>query len=640
MVRRSLIPNALFTAIMFCGPVFAQDHSHHHHGDEETPVERPKVYLDKSPRIVEYQLKRLDNARLLLVETATDDAKYAPVFKAILLRPGMARKNRDEALAGLIAINETDVATELFAALDSLDDNDKDQQRVGRQLSGILLSQPKSVLQGRTSDLKNALSADSSVLRATGYAGLIVADKADHAWKSAAASDTARLSWLSAVSLVPAGTVRNALRTNVVELLNDQQSEAVRIQAIRALANIGIEQEKNFELLAPFVSEAAYRTPTVRSLLRIPSKARGREVAAKLVNVLTTHAETTPAAERTSDEFLDAMQLADELLSRLPPAESKTFRDRLGAVVVRVVRLHTVEEEMRYDRTFFAVEAGRPVQVVLENEDLMPHNLVVTKPGQLKAVALAGAELGTTPGLDGKLYVPDSPDVLFSTSMVNAGKREVMTFNAPTEPGEYPYVCTFPRHWMRMYGVMIVVPDLDEWQRNPTTPKDPLGNTRKFVQNWKLTDFAKEQLANDLRGRMESIGAKLFKDATCLGCHKMKGQGGAVGPDLADVLKRWKGDRHGILREILDPSYKIDPKYAVKVVIDIDGKTTSGIVTAEDKDSISILVNPEVPKPKVIKKDDIEEIVPSSVSMMPKALLDKFTRDEVLEILNYITPEE
>ena len=69
---------------------------------------------------------------------------------------------------------------------------------------------------------------------------------------------------------------------------------------------------------------------------------------------------------------------------------------------MRVVRLHTVEEEMRYDKQLFAVEAGRSVQVVLENDDLMPHNLVITRTGKLKDVALAGADLGTTPGLDGK----------------------------------------------------------------------------------------------------------------------------------------------------------------------------------------------------------------------------------------------
>ena len=629
-MNRSVVCGCLLTvtAGLFCSAATAQDHEH---GE----VERPKVYLDKSARIVAYQLKRLDNARLLLVETKTDDPKYIPVFQAILLRSGLSRQNRDEALAGLVAINGSDVATELLAALESLDDDDKDQQRVGRQLSAILLSQPRDVLTGCLDKLKQATSA-SGVLQSTGFAGMIAVDQGDQAWLQAQQSADALSAYLSAVSLVPAGPKRDQLRASVVTCLGEDQPNPVRTVAIRTMASFGIERENTFDRLAGLVRDETLRTPTVRSLLKIPAASRPVASARMLTGVLVDIAEATPAAERTTNEFLDAMQLADELLGRLPADEARAFRQRLQEVVVRVVRLHTVEEEMRYDKTYFAVEAGRPVQVVLENEDLMPHNLVITKAGRLKDVALAGAELGTTPGLDGRLYMPNSSDVLFATTMVNAGSRELLTFTAPTEPGEYPYVCTFPRHWMRMYGVMVVVPDLDEWQRNPVEPKDPLGNTRKLVQNWKLEDFDKNRLTASLTAPT-SLGERLFKEATCLGCHKMNGQGGAVGPELTEVAKRWKGDHYGILREILEPSYRIEPKYAVKMVIDLDGKPTSGIVTAEDKKSISLLENPEAKEPKVIMKDDIEEIIPSSTSMMPKALLDKFTREEILEILAYIS---
>lgn len=628
---------ALATLLRCSGDVNAQDH--HHHGDEEE-VERPKVYLDKSTRIVEYQLKRLSNSKLLLVETAHDHPKYLPVFKAILLRPGMARKNRDEALAGLAAIKKTDIGTELLAALNSLNDESREDQRVGRQLSAMLLSLPKETLTKHAKVLQDATSAKNSILQATGFAGLIVAGKSDEAAQASRRNDISRVAWLSAVSLVPRGKLRDSLRPAVVEMLNAKQNDAVRSKAIQVLAGIDENQGSSFQLLADFVPQSEFRTVAVRSLLKIPDDQRGPAISQKLVTILVDHAESTPAAERTSDEFLDAMQLADELLRKLSPEKSKEYRDRLRAVTVRVVRLHTVEEEMRYDKPYFAVESGRPVQVVLVNDDLMPHNLVITRTDKLKDVALAGAALGTTPGLDGKLYVPESPDVLFSTDMVNAGQRAVLTFDAPTEPGEYPYVCTFPRHWLRMYGVMKVVPDLDAWQRNPVEPKDPLGNTRSFVKKWTLTDFPRSGLEKALQGRSRLIGEKLFKDATCLSCHQIKGQGGKVGPELSEVMKRWKGDKHGILREIIEPSYKIDPKYAVRIVIDIDGRTTSGIVTAEDKDSISMLSNPEAPKPKVIKKDDIEEIIPSTTSMMPKALLDKFSQDEIMEILNYITSSQ
>ncbi|MEQ9408234.1 MAG: plastocyanin/azurin family copper-binding protein [Fuerstiella sp.] len=627
------------TAVLAGASATAQDHDHHQHGGDGE-VERPTVYLDKSPRIVEYQLKRLSNAQLLLVETGMDDPKYAPVFRAILLRPGMARQNRDEAVYGLAIIHQSDVATELLAALGTLDGDDRDQQRVARQLSGMLLEQPQAVLNQKLDDLKAAVAAENALLSATGLAGLITAGHAQDAWKLAQQDEASRLAWLSAVTLVPAVDLRSSLRDNVIVSLAPDQSNAVRTAAIRSLAAIPSEQADSFQRMAALVSVPEFRIPAVRSLLKLPHAVRDPATSQALVAQLVSYAEATPAARRTTSEFLDAMQLADELLRQLSAEDARTYRDRLREITVRVVRLHTVEEEMRYDKPFFAVEAGRPVQVILENEDLMPHNLVITRNGKLKEVALAGAALGTAPGLDGKMYVPESPDVLYSTNMVNAGSRAVLTFTAPTEAGEYPYVCTFPRHWMRMYGVMVVVPDLDAWQRNPTEPKDPLGNNRSFVQNWKLQDFPEESLAESLRGRSPRIGAKLFKEATCLGCHKIGEEGGAVGPALTDVMKRLKGDRHAILREILEPSYKIDPKYAVKIVVDLDGLTTSGIVTAEDKDSISILVNPEVPEPKVILKDNIEEIIPSTTSMMPKALLDKFTRDEIMEILAFITGSE
>ncbi len=628
----------LFTlAAMLVSTGAVADHAHHHGESDEQPVQRPKVFLDKSPRIVAYQLKRLDNARLLLVETATDDAKYIPVFHAILLRPGMARKNRDEAVAGLTQIRGTDVTAELLEALETLSSDDSDQRRVGTQLSRMLVERPADELQQHVEQLTATVDSDSLILSSAGCAALIVAGHEQQIRQQVMSDDTSRQGWLAAVRLVPAGPQRDGLRDSVVRLMAPEETTDVRRAAITALPEIGTDQADSFQRLAPLAATDEFRTAAVRSLLRLPATHRDPTASSRLAGDLVRYAENTPAAQRTTIEFLDAMQLADELLARLPAAESTVLRDRLREVTVRVVRLRTVEEEMRYDRPFFAVEAGRPVQVVVDNEDLMPHNLVITAPEALKNVALAAAELGTTPGLNGKMYVPDSPDVLYSTSMVNAGQRERLTFTAPLEPGEYPYVCTFPRHWMRMYGVMVVVKDLDAWQRNPTTPRDPLGNNRSFVKSWKLDDFPPDELPGALRGRSPSIGARLFKEATCLSCHQMDEQGGRVGPALDDVLKRHQGDRHRVLREILEPSYHIDPKYAVRVIIDTNGQTTSGIVVAEDKSSVSVLVNPEAREPTVIEKADIEEMIPSTTSLMPKALLDKFTHDELMEILAYVT---
>ena len=609
---------------------------HQHHG-EDMPVERPKILLDKNRRIVDYQLKRLDNAKLLLVETATDDKKYLPVFDAILVRSGLSTLDRESALTGIVTLNETDAVTELLRALNDLDTESRDQQQVARQLSAILLSQPVSKLAEKTNDLKAATESENSSLKATALAAMISSNSREQAWQIGNQTAESKQAWLEAVRLISVPKLRNMLRRNVVSLLDKNQTTDVRKAAAKALATITIEQPYAFARLAELFSEPKLRTVAIRAMLKIPASKRPDAKVAILAKQIVTTAEQTDPAKRTSSEFIDMMHLADQLLPTLEQSVTKEYRNRLREISVRVVKLHTVEEEMRYDLPFFTVEAGRSVQLVMVNDDLMPHNLVITKPGQLQSVAIAGAALGTTPGLDGKLYVPESDDVMFATEMINAGITSVLTFTAPTEPGEYPYVCTFPRHWVRMYGVMLVVPDLDQWQRNPTIPADPLGNTRGFVKKWQITDFTDEELAPASAADNAAI---LFKEATCLGCHKMAEQGGAVGPALDEVAKRWKGDRRAILREILDPSYRIDPKYATKIVIDMDGKTTSGLVVAEDKKSISLLTDPEAKKPTVIAMDDVDEIIPSSKSMMPKALLDKFTKEEIITLLNYIAPPQ
>ena len=61
-------------------------------------------------------------------------------------------------------------------------------------------------------------------------------------------------------------------------------------------------------------------------------------------------------------------------------------------------------------------------------------------------------------GLDGaKLsYVPPSDDVLYHTALLEPRKSESIYFVAPDAPGEYPFVCTFPGHYVTMQGTMRV----------------------------------------------------------------------------------------------------------------------------------------------------------------------------------------
>jgi putative heme-binding domain-containing protein len=186
-----------------------------------------------------------------------------------------------------------------------------------------------------------------------------------------------------------------------------------------------------------------------------------------------------------------------------------------------------------------------------------------------------------------------------------------------------------------MYGVMVVVPDLDAWLQNPSPPADPLGNTRSIVQNWSVDDL-KVELPDGLRGRSPEIGRKLFKEAGCLQCHKVRGDGGAVGPDLSDVLQRFKGDHVAVLRELLEPSVQIDPKYALFNIRTTDGRIYSGILTEQNAETITVISNPDNPQPQIVPRDDIDEMVKATTSLMPKGLLDRYSKDEIFEILGFV----
>jgi putative heme-binding domain-containing protein len=613
----------------------AYGQEHHVGHEDQQVVNKPRVYLDKSPRIVEYQLKRLSNAQLLLVDRLHDDPKYAPVYNAILLRFGMSLEHREEALTGLLAINGTTAVDELLRSMQGLDLTNKSQDLVFGQLSTLLLGQPSKNVRSQRTKLVQVAQSDDRSSQIAGLAGLLGFGFGDAAWELATSTESATLAYLDAVDYLPQPELRTKVRPQVVSCLDQDQPEAVQLAAIGTLAGIPSEATDSFFRIRPFVDAAEFRGEAVRGLLTLPKTSWPGEETLPLLRNLVEHVESIPAAQRTTDEELDGLQLADNLLAMVGVAAARSLRERLRKVTVRVVQINTVHEEMRFDKPFFAVEAGRPVQIVLRNEDAMPHNLVVTMPGMLREVAQLAGRMGSTPGSDGKQYVPESDEVLFATGMVQPDRQERLVFDAPAEAGEYPYVCTFPQHWMRMYGVMVVVPDLDEWSKDPQPPADPLGNTRTLVQSWKLNDLT--ELAQGLRGRTSEIGKRLFAEATCAQCHNIKAEGGAVGPDLTEVLQRWKGDHQAVLREILEPSYKVDPKFAMQTIVTVDGQVMTGVVTAQDARTLTIVTNPEDPRPQVITRRDIDEIVQSTTSMMPKGLLDRFTRDEIFEILSYVS---
>ncbi|WP_145082112.1 DUF6797 domain-containing protein [Aureliella helgolandensis] len=106
----------------------------------------------------------------------------------------------------------------------------------------------------------------------------------------------------------------------------------------------------------------------------------------------------------------------------------------------------------------FTVQAGEPIALTFANPDAVPHNWALVERGQLQKVGEAANQLVSDPQALIQQYVPQVPEVLCYTDIVEPHLETTIYFNAPTQPGKYPYLCTFPGHWMVMNGEMIVEP--------------------------------------------------------------------------------------------------------------------------------------------------------------------------------------
>ena len=120
------------------------------------------------------------------------------------------------------------------------------------------------------------------------------------------------------------------------------------------------------------------------------------------------------------------------------------------------VTVNVIPNLVKFDVVRFEVPAGAKVELSFSNECVMPHNLVIIRAAAEPAVIAAVNALGME-GLD-KGFVPSVEGILAATKLLQPKQKQVLSFQAPSETGDYPYVCTFPGHWYTMRGVMKVVP--------------------------------------------------------------------------------------------------------------------------------------------------------------------------------------
>ena len=222
---------------------------------------------------------------------------------------------------------------------------------------------------------------------------------------------------------------------DAITLLSDPHLQATFYSQVKALSAQWPEQALPL-LMKMTIAEPAQTEP-IRDFLRTIQKQGG---------------QYEPAA------FDKALKNMTNLLATVPVGDRKESQTLLESMGTLEIRLKAVEAKMAFDLKEVHIPAGRRVSLVFENADLMPHNVVITSPGNVQKVGEAADAMAKLKDGFEKHFVPTMPEVLFATPLVDAGKNYRLDFKAPDAPGDYPFICSFPGHWQVMQGVIHITP--------------------------------------------------------------------------------------------------------------------------------------------------------------------------------------
>ncbi len=582
-------------------------------------------FLPQNPVAAAYVLGRLSNAELI----AAPRSEF--VYVALLERKGLERKYRVEALEGLSTLRHTTASAELLKALARLDKQGEAAADTSRELFPLLLQRPRAELAALRDSWRGLASEGQRALtRQIACAAWVAADNSiEPAWAETQDHPTRLADLISSIPLIQQAGLHLDFYSKLEPLVRATGTPEVRRASMLAMVSLPDHQADAFKTLAGFIATRTETETAIAGLCRLPQAAWDRGLAGPLATNLVAYLDGVPTADRTTTEFANALRLATDLSTTLAPEAAKALSTKLRGLGPTMVVLHAVYEQMRFDKQLIVVETGRPVSITLQNDDAMPHNLAILRPGTLEEIGQAAEKMTSTPDALGRLYVPDSPKLLWATRMIQPSQTGQLIFDAPNEPGDYPFTCTFPGHWRRMAGILAVARDADAYLASHAQAQPPK------LTEWKLADLAPE-LTRPAPGRDPESGRQLFSKLACVQCHRLGPQGYAYGPDLSDVFNRYKNDRANVLEQILEPSKKIDDRYRNYNFELKDGDSVLGMLLKEDPETVTIQTGPADSLIQTLKKSEIRQRHPMTSSPMPVGLLNSLSKEQIFDLLAFL----
>ncbi|MGE0756114.1 MAG: PVC-type heme-binding CxxCH protein [Pirellulaceae bacterium] len=140
----------------------------------------------------------------------------------------------------------------------------------------------------------------------------------------------------------------------------------------------------------------------------------------------------------------------------------------------------------------------------------------------------------------------------------------------------------------------------------------------------------RDELTPERLATANLANGKMLFDRSCANCHVLFGQGGKIGPDLTGAQR---SNLQYLLENIIDPSATVTENFRMAIVLVADGRVLNGIL-AEQTDKTVTVVTPT--ERIALSRDEIEEIRPANISIMPEGQLDVLHRDQVRDLIGFL----
>ncbi len=312
-----------------------------------------------NPAGLNYLIRTLDSAELVKLP------RTVAALTALVERKDATDSDRLNALSQLAKKAGTDRVEQLFKIFGPTLDTDETAQA---GFAHLLTWQPRDQFKSERERLaKLAVDARAADVRQAAWAALAIGDNSfDSIWKDASQSPGAFADMLNGISFLNDSDLRAKPYARVLPLLNNpltppetakawnltaEDEREIRRAAIRALASMNRNPEPVFTALAALITRGD-EVPTAAQALRVlPASVwpRARPAVSAAALGLVAWAKTIPVAERTSQDYVETVQLAGDLAASLPAPPSASFQSDLRALRVPVFVIRTVREQMRYD---------------------------------------------------------------------------------------------------------------------------------------------------------------------------------------------------------------------------------------------------------------------------------------------------